>query len=160
MVIGDAHIDFILAYVNVFVDFKKITAPSRSLLALSHMFPMCPWWKVCQIADFYASDPMCKTGGKGIANNWNKATLSEITQNFNAVDAKAMEDYVSEFLRHYKHPVEGSIRGSISAELAHKLRCRFVTQAGVVLRTPKKRADWRNELSNIEETLRKKCQWP
>ena len=75
---------------------------------------------------------MCKTGGKGIANNWNRATLSEITQNFNAVDAKAMEDYVYRFLRRYKHPVEGSI----SAELTHKLRCRFVTQAGVVLRTP------------------------
>ena len=149
--IGSPQLEFLTHYCAVFVDFKKISVGSQCLQALCKLHPKCPWLKICLLCDLYNTvSPQTKTANKGIADNWNKATITDIVKAVDAEAMQGMEDVVAKFLPLYKD-VPG-----VSSELLHKLRCRFVVKVGMLLRTSRLRADWCASLAKIEHDMRKK----
>ena len=69
-VIGDVHVNFLIHFCIVWVDFKTITISNKCIQALTIPPINCRWLKICLLCDNYVTvDPNTKVGSKGIADN-------------------------------------------------------------------------------------------
>ena len=97
--VGQAQLDFLTHYCSVFVDFKRVTVTTQCLGALCKLHPKCPWLKLCLLCDLYnTANPATKSGTKGVADKWNKATIVDITKCVSNEVMVGMESYVASFL--------------------------------------------------------------
>ena len=152
-VLGTAHIDFLTQYCTVYVQFKTITVPGKLIQALTKLPAACPWCKIALLLDNYDTlSPQVFVAGKGIADNWNEATIREIAQHWHGKPVlQEMDALVGKLLDAYrldKWPGQ-------NPERLHRMRCNMVKKVGQTLRK-KNKDEWRDDFFEIESSLRKK----
>ena len=152
-VLGKVHIDFLTQYCTVYVQFRKITVPGKSIQALTKLPAACPWCKIALLVDNYDTEnPGTFVAGKGVADNWIPETINQIAQHWKGKeDLQEMEALVNKMLDVYSFD---KWKGQ-APEKMHKMRCNMVKHVGRTLRS-KKKDEWRDQFFEIENSLRKK----
>ena len=157
-VVGRIHLDFLVEFCNIYVDFKTISVGNRELQALLKLPHPCPWLKICLLCDNYMTiDPKVTLHGKGVADNWKASDIDDIVANvphqqlceFEGVACSLIDTYGNKLLEFAQ------------METVHKTVCRLVYRIGAVLRG-KKRTDFLKLVAELEHNLRAKltCKLP